>query len=428
MKRVVICIPTYNRAKMVAEICFKIAAIADSKFFDVYIYDSSPDSDSEQELTEILEDNSNFFYCKIADSVHSSEKVYNIYQDEQIQNDYNYLWVLPDYLFFSEAVIRTVLEAVDQNWDMFMLDFYDPGKTGNRQCSDPNEIFREYGWSITQYGIMLINCETVLKKADWGYLSGRYLNETCCNFSHIAMYFEMMLKICDLKFFHFSIHRKDVYISKYKGRSEYFNEFLEIWGYRWYKSIHALPDYYRNKDEVIKSACIHTGSLSEKSVAQLKINGVLDRKTFRKYREIWDIISTVPARRVHRMILLPAIVIKNTQEYGSIRAWIKRHIVEKRFEHFCRHHKKIYLYGAGKKAKRMAEFLRKSAIPFEGFVVTELKERVSDINGHEVIEFAQLRKTRDTGVILALNEKNKEEVVLFLKRNRFKNCFQEDIL
>lgn len=428
MKKNVICIPTFNRPKILGDVCTCIADTISADKFDVYIYDSSPNTDSEQELAGLLEKNSHFFYCKIPDSVHSSEKLYHIYQDGHIQNDYNYLWVLPDYLFFSKEVIRTVLEAADQKWDMFMLDFYDPGKTGDRQCSDPNEIFREYGWSITQYGIMLLNCETVLKKADWGYLRARYLNKKCCNFSHVAMYFEMMLKIKDLKFYHFSVSREHVYISQHRRESEYFNEFLEIWGYRWYESIHALPEYYRNKDEVIKSACIHTGSLSEKSAVQLRINGVLNRKTFRKYRKIWNVISTVPAGRVWGIILLPLTVVKNTEEYGSIQAWIKHCIVEKRFEQFCRRHRKIYLYGAGKKAGRMAEYLSKRAIPFEGFVVTELKERMPDINGREVIEFARLKKSRDTGVILALNEENKKEVVLFLKRNRYRDYFQADIL
>ena len=309
-KKIAICIPTYNRPKILYDICSKIVKIVDEKIFDIYIYDSSPSSDSEEILNEIIQ-KENFYYFRLPTTIHSNEKLYRIYQDADIQNKYEYLWILADYLFFSKDIIDKILEKLNEKWDMLMLDLYDPEKKGNKQYYDPDQIFFEYAWSMTLFGIMIINCKTVLGRADWPYLREKYLKEQHKNFSHLAMYFEMMLKIDDLKFYHFSIEKGNVYISKYKGnRSEYFSEFLKVWGCYWYASIHTLPQYYSRKDQVIKKACVYTGSLSEKNVIALRTQGILNFKSFYECRGIWKIISTVEPLVVWKIVCLPKSIVR----------------------------------------------------------------------------------------------------------------------
>ena len=89
MKKLAICIPTYNRAKIIEDICLKIISIPDKDIFDLYIYDSSPNLDTKKKLQDILQ-NKNFFYFKILDTIDSNTKVYNIYQDKNIKNTYEY--------------------------------------------------------------------------------------------------------------------------------------------------------------------------------------------------------------------------------------------------------------------------------------------------------------------------------------------------
>lgn len=48
MKKLAICIPTYNRAKIIEDICLKIISIPDKDIFDLYIYDSSPNLDTKK--------------------------------------------------------------------------------------------------------------------------------------------------------------------------------------------------------------------------------------------------------------------------------------------------------------------------------------------------------------------------------------------
>lgn len=423
MKKFALCIPTFNRPEILKDICMKIERTAYIDLFDIYIYDSSPNQNTEIELHNII-GNSNFYYIKVDSEVHSSKKVYDIYQNEYIQNEYEYLWILPDYLFFSDEVIGRIVEKADEKWDMIMLDFYDPERRGDRPYSNPNDIFFEYAWSLTQFGIMVLNCKTVLKRSDWNYLEEKYLVEQYRNFSHILMYFELMLQIEHLRFFHFFISPDEVYRSKYKGKqSEYIKDFLEVWGRCWYESIYALPDDYCNKEKVIKKACIYTKSLDIQNLAELRKQGILTIKTLKKYISIWSVVSTVPIYKVWTLLILPGLVVDLIAEYGTFKAGLIQFSILIKMERFCKNYDEIYLYGAGVMAEKTADYLDKAAIPFKGFIVSSLKDNKNFLKGHKVLEISDLDYSSRVGIIIALNEQNRREVIPSLKEKGYKNLF-----
>lgn len=347
-KKIAICIPTYNRPKILIDTCSKILNTVDERIFDIYIYDSSINSDSEKIIKEYIQ-KENFFYVRLPSTIYSNEKLYMIYQDKNIQNTYEYLWILADYMFFSNEVIEKIIKKLDEKWDMLMLDIYDPKRQGNKQYYDPNQIFFEYAWSMTLFGIIILNCKTILERADWPYLKEKYLKEQHMNFSHLAMYFEMMLKINNLRFYHFFIEPEDVYISEYKGRgnkSEYFRDFLNIWGRYWYASIHALPNYYTRKDQVITKACVYTGNLGKKNILALRTLGVLNIKSFYKCKDIWKVISTVKPSFVWIIVLLPKFIVKIIAYTENITNYAKKinvDIKRKRLKVFCKKYEEIYM-------------------------------------------------------------------------------------
>lgn len=428
MKKLAICIPTYNRAKIIEDICLKIISIPDKDIFDLYIYDSSPNLDTKKKLQDILQ-NKNFFYFKILDTIDSNTKVYNIYQDKNIQNTYEYLWILPDYLFVKEEFFYNIVEKLNEKWDMLMLDFYDFQKKENQQYFDPNEILVEYAWSLTQYGSMILNCETVLKKADWPYLSTKYLNDRCRNFSHIALYFEMLLKINDFRFYYFSVPYQYIYRSIYrKNTSDYFDDYLKIWGYRWYQCIHTLPQYYTKKEAAIKKASVCTGHLGKNDIIELRLRGILTWKIFYEYRKIWTTISTVSIKTVLLIIFLPKFIVKHFIEYENIINNIKKAVLKIPFKIFCRKYNRIYIYGAGIKGKKLADFMKKQSIKFDGFIVTELKNNNRVLKEHKVLEISEVPNSSDMGIVLALNDRNKKEVIPLLYENGYKNLFEADVV
>ncbi len=425
MKKIAICIPTFNRPCVVLDTTKRIMDTIDNALFDLYIYDSSTDDGTKKVLEEI--EQKNIFYIKIDPSIHSSKKVYDIYQYEEIQGSYEYLWILADYLSFDEMVIHEIFDKLNERWDMLMLDFYDPEKRGSRQYFSPNEIFYEYAWSMTQYGIMILNCETVLKKADWDYLTKKYLVDGYKNFSHIIMYFETMLSINGLRFYHFSFSKENVHISEYKSSgSDYLDDFLNVWGYCWYQSINALPSYYKNRSQVIKMACRYTKSLGEKNLAELKIRGILTIRHFRRYVPIWHCISTVPLIVVYMIIFLPNDIVRQIAKYGSVKVWIKYSFFLMRLKRFCKKNKVIYLYGAGSKAKRIAALMIDNSILFDGFVVTETDGDTAFLMDHRVIGISGLKEKSKPGIIIAVNKKNEKEIIPLLYAMGYRNLIKTD--
>lgn len=427
-KKIGICIVTYNRAIVLKDVCLTITEMKNRDFFDVYIYDSSSNEETKIEMAGIIGQEENFFYIKLPDTTHSSKKLYDIYQDKFIQDSYEYLWITPDYFCLKENVLKKILLLLDNKWDMIMLDFYDRKERGNKSYSRPNEIFNEYAWSLTQYGIILLNCETILKNLDWNEMERKYLVEQYQNFSHVIMYFLVMLKIPDLKFFHLSISPNEVYTSPHKKGSSYFSEYLHIWGHCWYESIHALPKEYTNKDKVIKDACINTDNLGFKNLIQLRVNGVLTKEEFHKYKNIWPIISTVDPIKVWCILYAPITVIKMIAEYGSLKNWFLYSIFMIRLKKFCNKYEKIFMYGAGVQAQKYADILEKNKIHFEGFVVTDSKKNMSTLKNHQVFEVSQLEVRGIEGIILALNKKNRKEVIPILHNRGFSKLFKSNIL
>lgn len=422
-KKIAICIPTYNRPKILNDICSRIMYTVDEKIFDIYIYDSSLNSDSEEIINEFMQKD-NFYYFRLSPSIHSNEKLYGIYQDKNIQNNYEYVWILADYLFFSKDIVNVVVNKLDEKWDMLMLDFYDPERKGNKQYYNPDQIFFEYAWSMTLFGIMIINCKTVLKSADWLYLRRKYLKVQYKNFSHLAMYFEMMLKIKDLKFYHLSIKQENVYISKYKGsKSEYFGDYLNIWGRYWYASIYALPNYYTRKDQVITKACVYTGNLGKKNVLALRTQGVLNLKSFYKCKDIWTVVSTVKPLFVWFIIFLPKSIVKIIENID-----INRKIGILQLKIFCKKYDELYVYGAGIKAKKMANLLEENRIGYKAFIVSDIENNSRILMEHNVISISQLHNLNDIGIILAMNNQNKKEVIPLLYECGYKHLFLWDVV
>ncbi len=82
-------------------------------------------------------------------------------------------------------------------------------------------------------------------------------------------------------------------------------------------------------------------------------------------------------------------------------------------------HRKMYIYGAGKLAKRTVDILNQLNLDFEGFIVTEQTE--PELLNHKVY---QLDKTglemQNATILVALNAKNRQEVLPVLEELQYR--------
>lgn len=91
---------------------------------------------------------------------------------------------------------------------------------------------------------------------------------------------------------------------------------------------------------------------------------------------------------------------------------------------YCKNHKKIYIYGAGKKAKRLAEVLKKCGLSFEAFVVSDGQMKPDMLLSHDVVYFHDIIPQKNNiGLIIGLNPDNATEIYSLLEENGMRDYF-----
>ena len=88
---------------------------------------------------------------------------------------------------------------------------------------------------------------------------------------------------------------------------------------------------------------------------------------------------------------------------------------------YCKKHSEIYIYGAGKIGTYCRLFLEMNLIAIKGFIVSDKKDSRTEYR--RVYQIDEVKKTKGMGIVIALNKKNREEVVHILKKYKLNDVF-----
>ena len=72
---------------------------------------------------------------------------------------------------------------------------------------------------------------------------------------------------------------------------------------------------------------------------------------------------------------------------------------------------RIFLYGAGKVAAKLGDMLNENNILYEAFVVSDGKKNAADLMGHPVLDVDKVEFTASDGLILAVGEQARTEII-----------------
>lgn len=434
MKKLAICIPTYNRKQSVEDILSKINSIFREEELDVYIYDSSEKSvDYSKKEWKI-----NVYYKKLNSSVHSNEKIFIIYRAKEIIEKYEYTWILPDYMFYSDWVIEDIKKSMIEKNDYILINYWDNEKKEEYVCNNNDYIFQKYASLITQYGTIIIRNEIFSKKIDLELIADKYLTNDKMNFSHVGLYFEIMAKLKDLKLKVIGCEKKDYYKSpskklyiskenlKQKKNEKNWETAFHVWAVSWPETIKALPKEYSGKWEVIKSEVVRGGFFDERFLMSQRSIGATKLRVVLMNFSKWKYISLAPVLKAIGICLMP-------KKYAEWCTYNRSIFVKKKVEYNLKQLKKIstkkeiYIYGAGKKADEYIRILEANYIPIKSLVVTDARMFVESAYGYKVIGIEQLKSINsEYVVILALNEENKYAVKRLLNDYNMTGYLYED--
>ena len=303
MKKLAICIPTYNRKEVVEDILDKINSFFKKDEVDVYIFDSSEEIIKYEYCNEPLL--LNVYYKKLDPNVHSNEKVYIIYQTKEIIEGYEYIWILPDYMFYSKYVIKDIREALEETNDFILINYWNNEKMDAHWCDDINYVFNKYAALLTQFGTIVVRSKIFLQKLLIEPIAEKYLRADRINFSQVGLYFEIMSKCNKLRIKVIECEKKDYYKSSAKKlyisrenlakkKITNWETAFHVWAVCWPETIIALPNIYKNKWDVIKSEVERADILNERFLISQRSIGATKIKIVFKNAIRWKYISMTP--------------------------------------------------------------------------------------------------------------------------------------
>lgn len=424
MGKLAICVPTYNRPDVVRELIAKCLSMYQKYGIDVYIYDSSEGTETEEIVEENRSVYSNLSYIHVDSSIHSNMKVYNIYQHFQNGALYKYIWICSDSIRWAEPVIKAVSENLEKEYDMLVVNYRDVENIGTRVYDDKNEFFVDCGWHMTLYGATIIKIQTVLKNVDWEYMIARYTIPERINHSHLALYFEQLSKMTSFKILHMSVESDQLVASDLKRTTGWYDQTFFVWCTCWPSAINALPDCYQNKDAVIKKNNVYSKVLGLDNIIGLREANIYSLKVYRQYKRTWKNLTDVNRILLFFVAFTPGKFFLIFSKRAKYRRKAKR-VIKKCSNRF----RDIYIYGCGRKGIYFAYCFDEMGLNYKGFLVSKLHGEKKICKEHMIQEYsADFLNDRNVAILLALNKANTEEVLLNNPELRkSKQVFKSDI-
>lgn len=405
MSKLVICVPTYNRADMIEEMLIRCAEIYQKQDVDIYFFDSSSDERTEKIVLRYQVEYRNVYYRKFSADTHSNIKVLEIYKEMFGTMEYEYLWLCPDYIQLTSLGLEFVLYQCGQDLDVCVLNYRDVEHIGMKLYKDVDTFFLDCAWHMSSYMATIIRLSS-FSDIDWGKFYQRYAVPKRVNFSHLALYFEQLAKLPEVKAAHVPVSASHIRVSSYRENSFWKKKVFYTWCSCWPDTVRALPECYHNKNEVILKQGINSKILSWNNFLSLRKEKIYDINIYQKYRTEWKNLTDVSGIRLFILALLPSWMMK-----GSIYN-LKREKLKHRLRKFCKESSDIYIYGCGYVSRMTTMLLNELNIQFSGYVVSEPSSEKKIFNGLEVISCREfLEKRTDAGIIFALKKEHVDQVI-----------------
>lgn len=409
MSKLAIIIPTYNRAAHIKTILENELDIYYENGYELYIFDSSTEPETEYLVSEYQKRYINLYYFKFPKETHAMYKVFFAFLMCGRTIDCDYVWLRSDYICTDRLLLNKLKNSLGQGADLIVLNTLQREELGIVCTDDKVDIFCKYAWVLTWFGATIFNIKRFnqLEGINWGGIEEKYISTECKPFWHVGLYFEFLAKLNNPQILVFNIPDNLFYGNPKKQNSHWEDKFFRYMLESWPKTIYSLPEVYPGKLAAIRSF----GKEAEFTYANLKHLRDIDEfneDVFDRYREKIIRYSGVELDLFDK-------VMKNEKCF-----WADGDEYEK-LNDFCKNYSKLVIYGAGKKALRYAEYLIYSNIKFEAFVVSQSTKNNDKLLEHDIISIGQYIFDDDTGIILGLNTKNQLEVYTDLKKRNLHN-------
>lgn len=423
VKKIALCIPTYEREKIVNDFLDNCADYYLESGIDIYYYDSSINNHTKKLIDNWNKKKAPIQYIKMPENMHANIKVFKIFQGYGLKREYDFIWVCGDAIQFGKSAINDLISLADLKYDVIHMDGRDFGKIGTREYTDYNEYLEDHAWEVTLFGSILLNTRTMLTNVNWDDFEKKLNHPNLINFSHVSFYFT---RACQLKEFcalHYSVLPGEFISSPLKKQSGWYNEIFFISCVAWVDTIERLPQCYTKKKEAMIKQGKYVLLREKKDFCSLKFQKIYGIKEFLKYFFKWKKICTVSKRDLFFISITPNFILKKKYQYKKR----DNNIVDKLLC-FCFEHEEVYIYGAGMYASKFIEFLKQRQTKISGIIVSNGKKNKEEFRGYKIFEVHEMDPKKNLGIVIALKDDLAKEMLSNLRQYQEWDVLYEDTL
>lgn len=307
--KVAYCILTHNSVDVLLEVSKQYFEIYEQNGVDIYLYDSSTDTQTYSLYKAwLIKGITNLYYVDCKDIPSGTAKHLKVLQGYGLNGKYDYIWPTKDRIFVSESHLRLILDKLEDKPDVVLTArkndsfFYDIPEMPE-YFDEPVGFFKYYGATSTSWNCVLFNFTTMLQDINWEEYDSTYgINENN-SFNQTSVLF---IRLADMKNCSITVVRPQPMerLGVPSNGSSWINETVELWGKRWPNAINNLPSIYeREKAYVIKTECMHPlvfGSIDH-------LTYIMEKKWFTKglfdeIRDDFSLYSDIPAAYIDLML------------------------------------------------------------------------------------------------------------------------------
>lgn len=408
-----VCIPTYERAEVINELCDEVLEIYQKNHIDLYLYDSSRTDHTYDVIRKYSDQYNNLYYVRIPSQIESNEKIYNIFKGTGLAKKYEYIWMCGDSLRFYEGAINKLQQYLIDKPDIVVMDIMNSEHLGLKRYTDKNEFFDDCAWYLTLYGAAVINADTMLDKVNWDEMIYKYLSEETFNYSQIGLYFEQINKLKDFEGIHIALQYNEGHMTKMYKRNGWYRDCIRIMCKGWINTVNILPDTYTNKKETILKLGRYSGTFTKLQFYKMRNDNIFNSKVYFEYWDRWNKITEISFIWLFLMAIIPIgqthYLLFPQNEYCEVKKYFNA------IRDFCQKHEHTYVYGAGKYGGFIASVMNGLNIDFEGFAVSADEEKYAEQVSQKTVNFSEVCEQENTGIIIGVGNKYRNEILEITK-------------
>ncbi len=293
-----IVIPTYNRSDFLDLSLSKHLPLLQKYNIGVYIFDNASDDNTEDVVKKWMGEYEFLNYVKYAESMGPEKTLgYALMYPKT-----KYVWLFGDTYQFNSLSLDFLMNLLNKEYnDLIVFNLYDKLKFESQIVSDYNLLLDKLGALMTCGAVTIAN-RNLIKLEYFNRYLGTY-------FPHTGLYFESLFYKKNIRVQwvqEYSITGLKASNLKKKNWSMTPKVF-DIACEKWTHFILSLPPLYKleNKKKVIMDFGKISGAFTFKNIIFLRHNGLLNLKTFKKYKSFFVLTIDYPLYFIFFVSIIP---------------------------------------------------------------------------------------------------------------------------